>query len=304
MLSCRDLKGPLIFVPVLMHRETNLQVENEETIEAQSARTPKRCWTESNSAFSFLCTDFHPWCIDLRRFRVPRLRSHRAFAAPFPRIVAPPVFPLSYPPATACTRAPAVRAYPVGGSETPPLHLAFADRAVGKIGRQFSWKQNAEEGVRLDETRRAMDQGRKGGWRRSFVVGWAHGPRGFPGPSCGPYARPGVLAGRCVRTRIGNRGRMCGRMSHRPADPVPLAVRVAPGRIGGHADHRCARIDCSRAPAFLRFLHPDDTAAAHRGGRTTVSAGRSRARAGCRPGPVTDAACHGKTSVGVARRDS
>src|SRR5207253_462781 len=33
---------------VLMHRETNLQVENEETIEAQSARTPKRCWTESN----------------------------------------------------------------------------------------------------------------------------------------------------------------------------------------------------------------------------------------------------------------
>jgi len=40
-----------------MHRETNLQVENEETIEAPSARTPKRCWTESNSAFSFACTD-------------------------------------------------------------------------------------------------------------------------------------------------------------------------------------------------------------------------------------------------------
>jgi len=40
-----------------MHRETNLQVENEETIEAQSARTPKRCWTESNSAFSFACTN-------------------------------------------------------------------------------------------------------------------------------------------------------------------------------------------------------------------------------------------------------
>lgn len=55
MLSCRTVKGPLIFVSVLMHRETNLQVENEETIEAQSARTPKRCWTESNSAFSFVC---------------------------------------------------------------------------------------------------------------------------------------------------------------------------------------------------------------------------------------------------------
>lgn len=64
-----------------MHRETNLQVENEETIEAQSARTPKRCWTESNSAFSFACTDFHRWCIGLRNCRISRLHSHRASSA-------------------------------------------------------------------------------------------------------------------------------------------------------------------------------------------------------------------------------
>ncbi len=81
MLSCRSVKGNLIFVSVLMHRETNLQVENEETIEAQSARTPKRCWTESNSAFSFACTDFRRWCIGQRSGRLPRLRSHRASSA-------------------------------------------------------------------------------------------------------------------------------------------------------------------------------------------------------------------------------
>lgn len=65
-----------------MHRETNLQVENEETIEAQSARTPKRCWTESNSAFSFACTDFRCWCIGLCGGRIPRLRSPRASPRP------------------------------------------------------------------------------------------------------------------------------------------------------------------------------------------------------------------------------
>ena len=67
MLSCRGMKAPLIFVSVLMHRETNLQVENEETIEAQSARTPKRCWTESNSAFSFVCANYLQWCSGRRR---------------------------------------------------------------------------------------------------------------------------------------------------------------------------------------------------------------------------------------------
>lgn len=179
MLSCRSVKGNLIFVSVLMHRETNLQVENEETIEAQSARTPKRCWTESNSAFSFACTDFRRWCIGQRSGRLPRLRSHRAS----PR---PPVFPFpAIRSQTMRNRAPAVRANPVGVRKTRPLHSAFADRSVGKIGRQFSYKQNAEEGVRLDEQRRTMDRGRKGGWCRSFVVGWASRCRGLLEPFCG-----------------------------------------------------------------------------------------------------------------------
>ncbi|VWB94996.1 hypothetical protein BAR24066_04522 [Burkholderia arboris] len=129
MLSCRSMKGPLIFVLVLMHRETNLQVENEETIEAQSARTPKRCWTESNSAFSFACTDCHRWCIGRRdhpvapAFAPPLFRASRrpsAFPVPVIRLQT----------ARHCARA--VRAYPVGVRETRPLHSAFADRAVGK----------------------------------------------------------------------------------------------------------------------------------------------------------------------------
>lgn len=87
MLSCRSMKGPLIFVSVLMHRETNLQVENEETIEAQSARTPKRCWTESNSAFSFVCANFPRWC----RGAAPR--SARPYSASHcPRFTPVPPF--------------------------------------------------------------------------------------------------------------------------------------------------------------------------------------------------------------------
>lgn len=185
MLSCRSVKGPLIFVLVLMHRETNLQVENEETIEAQSARTPKRCWTESNSAFSFACTDFHRWCIGLRDCRIPRLRSHRVSSA-LRRV--PPFSNFRFPAIRSQTmrsRALAVRANPVGVRKTRPLHSAFADRAVGKIGRQFSYKQNAEEGVRLDEQRRTMDRGRKGGGCRSFVVGLGCGRGGLPEPFCG-----------------------------------------------------------------------------------------------------------------------
>lgn len=252
-----------------MHRETNLQVENEETIEAQSARTPKRCWTESNSAFSFACTDF----IGGASGRLPRLRSHRVFSRfPFLAIRSP----------TMCDPAQALRAYPVGVRERRPLHSAFADRAVGKIGRQFSYKHNAEEGVRLDEQRSTVDRGRRRGGRRSFVMGCAMGRRGISEPFQGRYARPGASAGRCARIRllIRLRNRMSGRLS----DVSSLAVR---------ADPRCARNALPRASSFLRLLHPDDTAAAHRDGRTAVSIGARRV-----------AVCRGKTSVGAVRRDS
>ncbi|WP_156440525.1 hypothetical protein [Burkholderia sp. MSMB1072] len=163
--------------------------------------------------------------------------------------------------------AQALRAYPVGVRERRPLHSAFADRAVGKIGRQFSYTHNAEEGVRLDEQRSAVDRGRRGGGRRSFVIGCAMGRRGIPEPSCGLYARPGASAGRCARIRI----RIV--MSRRFSDGSSRAYRAASGRYGGRFRHRCARTDFPRDPAFIRFLHPDDIAAAHRDGRMTVSAG-------------------------------
>lgn len=178
--------------------------------------------------------------------------------------------------------AQALRAYPVGVRERRPLHSAFADRAVGKIGRQFSYKQNAEEGVRLDEQRSTVDRGRRRGGRRSFVMGCPMGHRGISEPFRGLYARPGAIAGRCARVRLCIR--MRNRMSGRLSDMSSLAAR---------ADHRCARNELPHASSFLRFLHPDDTAAAHRDGRTAVSIGAPRM-----------VACRGKTSVGAVRRDS
>ncbi|WDR89503.1 hypothetical protein [Burkholderia ambifaria] len=184
----------------------------------------------------------------------------------------------------------AVRAYPVGVRKKRPLHSAFADRAVGKIGRQFSYKQNAEEGVRLDEKRRTMDRGTTGGWRRSYGVGSAWVCPRFREPFCGWYARSGAIgrhgsfSGRCVRIH----------MNCRASDLAPPA-RVAEFALAGRsADDRCVRIDrLSRQAAFPRLLHPDDIAAAHRDGRTTASECAAGARA-----------FHGKTSVGAAWRDS
>jgi len=263
-----------------MHRETNLQVENEETIEAQSARTPKRCWTESNSAFSFACTNSLDGASAgvTATFRVC-IRTASFRASPHS-----PFFPF---PATRSQTmrnpAQALRAYPVGVREMRPLHLPFADRAVGKIGRQFSYKHNAEEGVRLDEQRSTVDRGSRGGGRRSFVIGCAMGHRGISEPFRGLYARPGPSAGRCARIRLCIRIRI--RMSGRFPEVASLAVR---------ADHRCVRNQLPHAFSFLRLLHPDDTAAAHRDGRAAVSIGMRR----------MGAAFHGKTSMGADGRDS
>ncbi|EKS9888149.1 hypothetical protein BTK96_005172 [Burkholderia pyrrocinia] len=216
----------------------------------------------------------------------------------------PPFFPFPVIRSqTVRCNAQAVRAYPVGVRETRPLHLAFADRTVGKIGRQFSYKHNAEEGVRLDEQRRTMDRGRKGGWRRSFVIGCASVFPGLPEPSCGRYARSGAIcrhgafAGRCARTRLG--------MNRRFSDLSPPARVAGPSLAGAPSGDRCARIDRPRDPAFLCLLHPGDTAAAHRGSRTNVSAAMyAHVHAPRCRDPVAVAAFHGKTSVGAAIRDS
>ncbi|MET3818183.1 hypothetical protein ACVK00_005445 [Burkholderia sp. PvR073] len=265
MLSCRSMKGPLIFVSVLMHRETNLQVENEETIEAQSARTPKRCWTESNSAFSFVCANFPRWC------RGVAPRSARPYSASHcPRFTPVPPFSSCLPVdrrwrATACMPSGLTRlacAKSVRYTQLSPT--ARSGKSVGSSPT----KQNAEEGVRLDEKRRTMDRGTRGGWRRSYGVGSAWVCPRFHGPPCGRCARSGAIgrhgcfSGRCVRIH----------MNCRSSDLAPPACVAESGPAGGPAGDRCLRIDrLSRKAAFPRLLHPDDIAAAHRDGRTTAS---------------------------------
>lgn len=170
--------------------------------------------------------------------------------------------------------------------------LSFRRPCGRENSRQFSYKQNAEEGVRLDEKRGTMDRGARGGWRRSFGCGGASVCPGFHEPSCGRYARSGAIArhggfsGRCVRIRRVVRMRMNRRFS----DRVPRACGAEPGSAGRPSRDRCIRIDrVSRNAAFLRSLHPGDIAAAHRGGRTTVSE-RAAARACVRsPGLDCDA---------------
>ena len=260
-----------------MHRETNLQVENEETIEAQSARTPKRCWTESNSAFSFACTDsldgasarvtaIFRVCVRTASFRAsprpPFFRSRDSFAERAPL-------------RTCCPGLPGWRA------RNASVTLSFRRPSGRENGRQFSYKQNAEEGVRLDEQRGTMVRGRKGGWRRSLVAGWGDGRRGFTELFCGLYTRSDAIECRCVRIRI----RIL--MSRRLSDVSSHAWPAASGRHGGRSRHRCARTDFPRDSAFFCLLHPDDIAAAHRDGRMTVAAGVRR----------LGAAFHGKTSM-------
>ncbi|VWD19601.1 hypothetical protein BCO18175_05360 [Burkholderia contaminans] len=268
-----------------MHRETNLQVENEETIEAQSARTPKRCWTESNSAFSFACTDSldgaparaiipSPACI--RTASLPRFAPSLRFSC------SGCSFADSAPLRACCPGLPGWRA------RNASVTLSFRRPRGRENGRQFSYKQNAEEGVRLDEQRRTMVRGRRGGGCRSFVAGKGDGHRGFPELFSGLYARSGAIAGRCVRIRT-----RC-LMSRRLSDVSPLVHPVASGRIGVRSRYRCARIDLPPDPAFLRLLHRDDIAVAHRDGRTTVPAGMRR----------LGAAFHGKTSMGAAGLDN
>lgn len=211
-------------------------------------------------------------------FAPPRFRASRR-----PSVFPVPVIRLQT--ARHCARAPGL---PGWRARNASVTLSFR-RPIGREnGRQFSYKQNAEEGVRLDEQRRTLVRGRKGGWRRSFVARCGTGLRGFPEPFCGLYARCDAIAGRCARIRL----RIL--MTRRFSDVSPFAGPAPSGRIGMPSRHRCARIDLPHDPAFLRHLHPDDTAVAHRDGRTTVSAGMRR----------MGAAFHGKTSMGAAGRDN
>ena len=234
----------------------------------------KRCWTESNSAFSFGA-----------RISVAGAKACRHILPDFVRASSrlPPFS--SFLPAG---RSPPARSrvhcrpgLPGWRAQKASVTLSFRRPCGRENGRQFSYKQNAEEGVRLDEKRGTMDRGARGGWRRSFGVG---GARIYPGvhePSCGRHARSGAicrhdgLRGRCVRIRRVVRVRMNGRLF----DPASPACGAEPGPAGRPSDDRCVRIDrVSRNVAFLRLVHPDDITAAHRGGRTTVSE-RAAARA-------------------------
>ena len=151
MLSCRRVKAPLIFVSVLLHRETNLQVENEETIEAQSARTPKRCWTESNSAFSFVCANLNRWCRRAAR-RSPRpcpaSLSHR------PALRRPPVFVRS-------CQSLAARAQP------RPVPFGLTRLACAKRVRYTQLSPTARSGKSVGSSPTSTMQKREYGWMRS-----------------------------------------------------------------------------------------------------------------------------------------
>lgn len=147
-----------------MHRETNLQVENEETIEAQSARTLRRCWTESNSAFSFgarISFDGagEPRCVPRARVvpRVARASSRPPDFVHVCRSIAAGAQPRACRPGLPGWRA-----------QKASVTLSFRRPCGRENGRQFSYKQNAEEGVRLDEKRGTTDRGTRGGWRRPF----------------------------------------------------------------------------------------------------------------------------------------
>lgn len=268
-----------------MHRETNLQVENEETIEAQSARTLRRCWTESNSAFSFgarISFDGagEPRCVPRARVvpRVDRTSSRPPDFVHVCRSIAAGAQPRACRPGLPGWRA-----------QKASVTLSFRRPCGRENGRQFSYKQNAEEGVRLDEKRGTTDRGTRGGWRRPFGGAGAGVCPGLHEPPCGRHVRSDALCrhdgrfGRCVRIRCIVRIRMNGRGS----DPALSMRGAVSGPAGRPSGDRCVRIDrVSRNAAFRRSLHPDDIAAAHRGGRTTVSA-RAAARA-CAVSPGHD----------------
>lgn len=224
--------------------------------------------------------------------------SGAAFRAPvfcLASLARHPVPPISSLPASrsqsARSRVHAVRpGLPGWRAQKASVTLSFRRPCGRGNGRQFSYKHNAEEGVRLDEKRGTKDRGTRGGWRRSFGGGGAWVCPGFHEPSCDRHARSdaicrhGGLSGRCVRIR--RVVRICIRMSGRFSDLSPPACGAEAGSARPSGD-RCVRIDrVSRSATFLRSLHPDDIAAAHRGGRTTVSE-RAAAR-GCALSPGRD----------------
>ena len=125
-----------------MHRETNFAGGERGDNRGTKCPNPKRCWMESNSAFSLV----HPVLLG----GASPEPSFRASAVRFVRIS-----PASSSiPAQSCVvrfRFRVLRAFPAVERRTRPLHSAFTDRSVGKYGRQSSNKQNAVDGERFDE---------------------------------------------------------------------------------------------------------------------------------------------------------
>lgn len=127
MLSCRSMKAPLIFVSVLMHRETNFAGGERGDNRGTKCPDPKRCWTESNSAFSFVRAIFVP---RLHTALLCRFRTDGASvgASPHP---SPPLPQHDHATPRREPRACVLRAYPVSARNRRPLHSPFTDRAVG-----------------------------------------------------------------------------------------------------------------------------------------------------------------------------
>lgn len=122
----------------------------------------------------------------------------------------------SAPSRTCCPGLPGWRA------RIASVTLSFRRPSGRENGRQFSYKQNAEEGVRLDEQRGTMVRGRKGGWRRPFVAGCGNGS-----------ARPSRAVLRPVRALRRHRGSLRSHPyphSHEPPFFRRFTARI-PGRI-------------------------------------------------------------------------
>ncbi|PFH27676.1 hypothetical protein BX604_1413 [Burkholderia sp. JKS000303] len=202
MLSCRGVKAPLIFVSVLMHRETNLQVENEETIEAQSARTPKRCWTESNSAFSFVCVNYLRWCSGRRRrfatasaFRLPRVSRPSSRSSPFPQ--------------TRRTWRAATR-----------MPFGLTRLACAKSVRYTQLSPTARSGKSVGSSPTSKMQKREHGWMRS--AGRRGGATGAAGAARSCSGRPGSIPAVANRPAAGMR--VLARFARTTVPPVVVSA--------------------------------------------------------------------------------
>lgn len=138
--------------------------------------------------------------------------------------------------------------------------LSFRRPSGRRNGRQSSYKQNAEDGVRLNEKRRTME-------RREPVRARGAVCKGRPRPRRG---RAWAARRRARRQAPNSRGPARRRVALSrgavPHEPEPSFS------CSGQLARRCVRTDPF---PYFALLHPDDIALAHGNGRRASFSGRS-----------------------------